>query len=61
MRDRSLVFLLVDNVRLHAYREIAGHRSAFHGVPLINLVGILGRDLNVDARPAHRLLAGSSV
>jgi hypothetical protein len=56
--DGALVFLLIDNVRLHANREIAGHRSAFHGAPLINFVGIFSRDLNVDARPAYRFLAG---
>ena len=51
----AVVFGLIDDVGLHADREIAGGRAALHGAPLVVLGRIAGRDADVDARPADRL------
>src|SRR6185369_4232396 len=49
----AVVFLLVDDVRLHADGEIAAGGAAFDAAPLIDLSGLLGRDHDVGARLAH--------
>src|SRR5581483_1892256 len=57
LRDRPVVFLLVNDIRFHADREVAGDRSALHRAPLVDFIRIGRRDLDVDARAADRLLA----
>ena len=54
-RPRTIIFGLVDDVGFYADGEISAYRAAFHGSPLIGLVGIRGGDLDIDTRPAHRL------
>ena len=53
LRAGTVIFLLVDDVRLHADGEIAAGRAAFHAAPLVDLAGLLGRDLDIRARLAH--------
>src|SRR5262249_52696023 len=57
LRDRPLIFLFVDHVRLHSYGEVAGYGTAFHRPPLIDPFLVLGGNLNVDARAADRFFA----
>ncbi len=58
LRDDALVFFFVDDVGLHADREVAGGRSSLHGAPLVVPGRIAGGNTDVDARPADRLLGG---
>src|SRR5262245_41280897 len=58
LRAHALVVALVDDVGLHAYREIAAGRAAFHGAPLVELPRVARRNADVDARPAHGLARG---
>ena len=55
LRPCAVVLLLVDDVRLHADREVAAGRATFDAAPLVDLPGLAGRDLNVGARLAHRI------
>src|SRR6185369_9986097 len=56
LRAHAFVFLLVDDVGFHADCEITRYRTALHGAPLVDFLGIARRDLHVDARPAHGVL-----
>src|SRR5215510_10959193 len=56
LRHYAVVLRLVDDVRLHADREIAAGRAALHGAPLVVLGRIAGRDADVDARPTDGIL-----
>jgi hypothetical protein len=52
-RGRAVVFAALGDVRLHAYCEIAAGGSAFHRAPHVRLAGLLRRNADVDAWPAH--------
>src|ERR1044071_3540638 len=58
LRDHAFVFGFVDDVGLHANREIAGGRSSLHGAPLIVARRIAGRNSDIDAWPANRFAGG---